>query len=130
MWLCKTFSNSFIRIKYYYYSRLTCLRHLRALIFTRFVSLICYLCALLTGDIKGNFKTMDFKTKIYRLWRSYVNNENLSFNEYDVLIFILFVYTYILVFYSFNVYIYIYTYIYIYIYIIYKYSAFSLCTTF
>ena len=44
------------------------------------------------------------------LWRSYVNNENLSFEKYDVLSFILFDYTYTLGFYSF-IYIYIYTYI-------------------
>ena len=45
------------------------------------------------------------------MWRSYVNNENLSFNKYDVLSFILFVYKYTLGFYSF---IYIY-YIYIHV---------------
>ena len=46
----------------------------------------------------------------YRLWRSYVNNGNLSFIKYGVLCFILFVYTYTLGCYSF-IYIYIYIYI-------------------
>ena len=48
----------------------------------------------------------------------YINNENLSFNKYGVLSFILLVHTYTLGFYKFlYIYIYIYLYIYIYIYI-------------
>ena len=46
----------------------------------------------------------------YRLWRRYINNENLSFKKYDALSFIVFVYTYTLGFYSY-IYIYIYRYI-------------------
>ena len=61
------------------------------------------------------------KLLIDRLWRSYVNNENLSFNKY-VLSFILFVYTYTLGFYSFiYIYVYVYIYIYVYVYILYIY---------
>ena len=51
--------------------------------------------------------TWNLVSNLYcRLCRSYVNNENLSFNKYGVLSFILFIYSYTLGFYSF-IYIYV-----------------------
>ena len=77
-----------------------------------------------------SFSTWNLISNLYyRLWKGYVNNENLSFNKYGVLSFIFFVYRYTLGFYSFiyifiyiythtyNIYTYTYIYIYIYIYV-------------
>ena len=64
------------------------------MLFLTFPLAICkFYLTVLTWNLVSNL--------YYRLWRSYVNNENLSFNKYDVLSFIFFVYTYTLGFYSF-----------------------------